>query len=38
MASPTISTYRIVDSRSSKVAQEILGGYQGTVVVDGYGA
>ena len=38
VASATISTYRIVDSRSSKVAQEILGGYQGTVVVDGYGA
>jgi transposase len=38
VVSDTISTYRIVDSRSSKVAQKLLGGYEGIVVVDGYGA
>ena len=38
VVSDRISTYRIVDSRSSKVAQELLGEYEGTVVVDGYSA
>jgi transposase len=38
VVSDRISTYRIMDSRSSKVAEELLGGYQGVVVVDGYGA
>ena len=38
VVSDRISTYRIMDSRSSKVAQALLGGYEGIVVVDGYGA
>jgi len=37
IASHRSACYRILDSRSKEAALKILGGYQGTVVADGYG-
>ncbi len=33
-----VVSYRLQDSRSIEAAQHVLGGYQGTVMADGYGA
>lgn len=38
LAAPTAVTYRIEDSRSADAAHKVLGGYQGTVLADGYSA
>ncbi len=38
VAVPNAVSYRLQDSRSIEAAQHVLGGYQGTVMADGYGA
>ena len=38
LASPNAVVYRILDSRSQEAARQVLGGYRGIVVADGYGA
>jgi transposase len=38
LAAPNAAVYRIEDSRSAAAARNILGGYRGVVMADGYGA
>lgn len=38
MASPEAVVYRILDSRSQEAARQVLDGYRGVVMADGYGA
>jgi len=38
VASDEIAAYRILRSRSQKAAQEVLGGFEGVAMTDGYGA
>jgi transposase len=37
LASPEAVAYQILDSRSKSAAKEVLSGYQGTLITDGYG-
>ena len=37
IAAPNAAVYRIEDSRSAAAARNVLGGYQGIVMADGYG-
>jgi transposase len=38
LASPRAIFYKILDSRSAEAAREVLGGYEGVLMVDGYSA
>lgn len=38
LAAPDAVAYRIEDSRSAEAADKLLGGYEGVVMADGYGA
>lgn len=38
VATPNLVSYRILPSRSTEAAREVLGAYRGTVVTDGYAA